>query len=76
MSTVSKEISEKCTNQDFLSHYGAMMVAAAPDVRSFAARSSSNSQGGLRQLFSLLHYESGRWRESTASVVQSRHLAL
>ncbi len=76
MSTVSLDISERCKNQGFWGQYGAMTVAAAPDVRSFAARLSNNSQGGLHQLFSIFHYASGRWRESTTSVEPSRHLAL
>jgi len=78
MSTVSHDISVRCTNQGFLCQYGAMTVAAAPDVRSFAARSSNNSQGGgeLHQFFPFLHSASGMWRESTTSAVPSRHLAL
>ena len=53
-----------------------MTVAAAPEWRILAAKSSRSSHGGLHQLFSSFHSESGRWRESTASAEPSRHLAL
>ena len=53
MSTVLLDNSAKCKNHGFLGQYGAMTVTSAPELRSFAAKSSSSSQGGLHQLLLL-----------------------
>ena len=73
---VSSAISYSCWNHGKRGHFGAMTVAAAPDCRSFAARSSNWDQGGLHQFTSRLHSSSGRWRESTASESPSLYLVL
>ncbi len=50
----SDAMSARWAYHDFLGQYGVMMVAAAPDCLSFAAKSSNSSHGGLHQLCSFL----------------------
>ena len=76
ISIVSAAIEDRWANHGFLGQYGAITVAAAPDCRSFAARSSSRHHGGLHQFTSALHISSERCRESTASDSPSLHLVL
>ena len=73
---VSSAISSICWNHGKRGQFGAMIVAAAPDCRSFAARSSSRHHGGLHQFTSALYSSSERCRESTASDSPSLHLVL
>ncbi len=50
----SDAMSARWAYHAFLGQYGAMMVAAAPDCLSLAAKSSNSSHGGLQQLCYLL----------------------
>ena len=67
---------DRWENLGFLGHYVAITVDAAPEQRSFAAKSSRSSYGGLHQLYSFPQALTGKCRLSTASAVPSRYFAL